>query len=279
MAEHTTAKLAKALEQIPGVPADMIKRATDGYYHAFLSPLAMPEVQLVADLRELASRPATPRNSRPMLRELAQQVINDEFDATKEESDAWAASPEGRETFALLTGGQGTVTLPVPPESRGNPPGDGGPLFAGAAPDADAAAVKACADLVGRTGATSFECGYLNDDVPADQAGWYATAVFKGARITAEDQASPAAACAMLAARLLSGGQCQHCHKLITLSPLGAVAHDVTLLNGKTWTAAEQAAAGLCYWQLNGDRWERGCTTATGPSHRTDNGSGRSADA
>lgn len=99
---HTTAKLAAALSEIPGVPQDMIKRAVDGYYHDFLSPLDFPEIKLVADLRELASRPATPRNSRPLLRELAKRVIAGEFDATKEESDEWARSLEGQETFRQL---------------------------------------------------------------------------------------------------------------------------------------------------------------------------------
>ena len=102
MAQHTTAKLAGALSEIPGVPKDMIQRAIDGYYHDYLSPLTFPEIQLVADLRELASVPATPRNSRPLLRELARRVIDGEFDASKEESDAWAASPEGQETFRQL---------------------------------------------------------------------------------------------------------------------------------------------------------------------------------
>lgn len=102
MDEHTTAKLARALSAIPGVPRDMIERAIAGHYHDYLSPLAMPEVQLVADLRSLASLPATPRDSRPMLRALAKAVIAGEYDATKEESDAWAASPEGQETFRQL---------------------------------------------------------------------------------------------------------------------------------------------------------------------------------
>jgi hypothetical protein len=102
MSEHTTAKLARALQAIPGVPRDMITRAVDGYYHDYLSPLATPEIQLVADLRELASLPATPRDSRPLLRALAQAVIDGEYDATKEESDAWAASPDGQETFRQL---------------------------------------------------------------------------------------------------------------------------------------------------------------------------------
>jgi hypothetical protein len=102
MSEHTTIKLARALQAIPGVPREMVTRAVDGYYHDYLSPLTFPEIQLVADLRELASLPATPRDSRPLLRALAQAVIDGEYDATKEESDAWAASPEGQETFGQL---------------------------------------------------------------------------------------------------------------------------------------------------------------------------------
>jgi len=102
MTEHTTAKLARALSEIPGVPKDMIQRAVDGYYHDYLSPLTFPEIQLVADLRELASLPATPANSRALLRAIVQRVIDGEFDASKEESDAWAASPEGQETFRQL---------------------------------------------------------------------------------------------------------------------------------------------------------------------------------
>jgi hypothetical protein len=102
MAEHTTVKLAKALSSIPGVPQDMITRAVDGYYHDFLSPLDMPKVQLIADLRALAAAPATPRDSRPMLRQMAKQVIDGEFDASGEESEAWAKSPEGQETMRLL---------------------------------------------------------------------------------------------------------------------------------------------------------------------------------
>lgn len=102
MTEHTTVKLAKALQAVPGIPRDLIQRAVDGYYHDYLSPLAMPEIQLVTDLRTLAALPATPRDSRALLRDLAQRVINGDFDATKEESDAWAASPDGQETFRQL---------------------------------------------------------------------------------------------------------------------------------------------------------------------------------
>jgi hypothetical protein len=102
MAEHTTAKLARALSAIPGVPEDMVRRAVDGYYHDFLSPLDFPEIQLVSDLKALATLPATPRDSRPLLQEMAQRVIDGEFDASKEESGEWARSPEGQETFRQL---------------------------------------------------------------------------------------------------------------------------------------------------------------------------------
>jgi hypothetical protein len=236
--EHTTAILARALEAIPGVPADMIEKARTGHYHDFLSPLDFPEMQLVADLKELASRPATPRNSRPLLRQLAQDVRDGKHDASKAESDAWTASPEGRETLAELAG-----QSPGPPAEAAD-------------------AVKACADLVGRTGARSFECGYLEDDVP--EPGWYAVAVYKGTKIIAEDKASPAEACDKLAARLLAGAQCQHCKKLVTLDARGAMARDVTLIDGREWTAEEQAKAGLCHWTRPGDKWVRGCARQGG---------------
>jgi hypothetical protein len=99
---HSTVRLSEALAAIPGVPKAMLTRVIDGYYHDYLSPLAMPELQLMADLRELASAPATPRNSRPLLRQLAGRVIDGEFDATRAESDAWARSPEGQETLRQL---------------------------------------------------------------------------------------------------------------------------------------------------------------------------------
>jgi len=100
--EHTTVKLARALSEVPGMPRDMIARAIAGYYHDYMSPLAMPELQLVADLRQLAAEPTTGPKAKTALAALAQAVIDGEFDATKEESDAWAASPEGQETFRQL---------------------------------------------------------------------------------------------------------------------------------------------------------------------------------
>lgn len=105
--ESSKARLARALADVPGMPPDMVTRAVDGYYHDFESPLAFPEMQLVADLRDMAKLPTTGPAARKALAQLAARVINGEFDATKAESDAWAASEEGQATFGLLFGGKG----------------------------------------------------------------------------------------------------------------------------------------------------------------------------
>lgn len=96
--------------------------------------------------------------------------------------------------------------------------------------------VVACADLVGRAGASGFEIGYLHDDVPVEEAGWYAFATYQGARVMVDDHRSPTAAALALAERLLRGAACR-CRKPVTLS---------------------DSQPG-CRWRLAGARWEPGC--------------------
>lgn len=96
--------------------------------------------------------------------------------------------------------------------------------------------VEACADLVDRAGAVEFEIGHVHEDVPVEEAGWYAVAKYRGARITAEDHRSPTAAALALAERLLAGAACR-CGKSVTL---------------------DDDKPG-CRWQLLGKRWEPGC--------------------
>ena len=93
--------------------------------------------------------------------------------------------------------------------------------------------VMACAQLIGRSGASGFEIGYLHDDVPVEEAGWYAHAQFQGARITVQDHRSPTGAALALAERLLSGATCR-CRRPVTLS------------DGQDG----------CRWRLVGNRWE-----------------------
>ena len=103
---HTARQLGRALRAIPGLPAAMIERAERGYYHDYLSPLALPELALVSELRSHGADPALTVSSRRLCMALAEAVIRGEYDASKAESEEWAASPEGQATMAeLLRGG------------------------------------------------------------------------------------------------------------------------------------------------------------------------------
>jgi hypothetical protein len=128
-----------------------------------------------------------------------------------------------------------------------------------ALPKMDEDALLAAVELVGRTGGKGFQIGFLHDDVPVAEAGWYAYIQYKGARITVEDKTGPVEAAEALARRLLTGDQCQHCFKLVALEDWGAMAVTETLMNGTEWTHEQQAAAGLCQWRRTGRTWKRGC--------------------
>lgn len=90
--EATTAYLARVLAD-HGAPRHMISLAADGHYDDYKSPLALPEMQLLADARENG------------LEAIAVLVVAGAFDSTKAESDAWAASPEGQAVFRELAEG------------------------------------------------------------------------------------------------------------------------------------------------------------------------------
>ena len=96
--KHTSQKLAEALREL-GLE-EMAKRAEEHMYHEYLSPLALPEMQLIRDLTD-AMYERTPDEGQEIA-QLRKRVINGDFDASDEESDAWANSPDGRETFAML---------------------------------------------------------------------------------------------------------------------------------------------------------------------------------
>ena len=119
-------------------------------------------------------------------------------------------------------------------------------------------AMTACADLVGRTGASEFQIGYLNDEPPHQ---WYAHATYKGTRITEDGHKGPVEAADALCRRLLTGARCQHCGGLVALSDAGAVAFGGQMTDGTIWTADEARAAGQCRWQRMGPKWVMGCKT------------------
>ena len=99
MKKHSKDKLADALRAL-GLH-DMAEQAATGWYHDFLSPLAMPEMQLVRDLTA-AMNAVEPDAGQPIAK-LRKRVIEGDFDATEEESDEWAKSAEGQSAFAQLT--------------------------------------------------------------------------------------------------------------------------------------------------------------------------------
>jgi hypothetical protein len=92
---HTKDMLADELMKIG--QQEMSKKAREGYYHDFLSPLDLPELTLMKHLAVVGT---------PEALALRTRVMNGEFDASKEESDEWAKSPEGQETFGKLLRGK-----------------------------------------------------------------------------------------------------------------------------------------------------------------------------
>lgn len=102
----------------------------------------------------------------------------------------------------------------------------------------DEDAIRACAGLVERAGAKSFEVGYLRDDVPMNQAGWYAKALYHGAEIAVEECASPTDAAMKLSQRLLKDATCR-CRRRVVLEGQSTVA--------------------TCRWYLYTDTWSPSC--------------------
>jgi len=70
--------------------ADMADKAANGHYHDYLSPLDFPELQLAADLEAAGT---------PEAMALRERAFDGDFDASIEESEEWAKSPEGQ--FAM----------------------------------------------------------------------------------------------------------------------------------------------------------------------------------
>jgi hypothetical protein len=127
-----------------------------------------------------------------------------------------------------------------------------------AEPDPDL--VRATTELAERCGARMFEFGHLRDNVPSEQAGWWAKARFAGAVIMVDNQPSPDSALTGLAEKLLTGAQCQRCGGLVALSDDGAMAYpDSVRPDGTRWTREEIEAAGLCRWRREGAHWKFGC--------------------
>lgn len=98
---HTKDMLADELRKV-GL-TEMADRAATGWYHDFMSPLDLPEVTLVNDLAVAAADHPEQEDAIMILRK---RVMDGDFDASLEESDEWAAGPEGQATFGKLIRGE-----------------------------------------------------------------------------------------------------------------------------------------------------------------------------
>jgi hypothetical protein len=99
---HTKDILADELRKV-GL-TEMADRAAQGYYHDYLSPLAAPSITLANDLAEAARKSQDGGFSAIDIIALRQRHLNGDFDASPEESDDWAESPEGQAAFQSLIG-------------------------------------------------------------------------------------------------------------------------------------------------------------------------------
>jgi len=94
---RTRDKLAAALREVAAKSSNadvyeaFAQRAETGEFDDYGDMYACPITQLYTELRAAG------------LHAFAKRVANGEFDATKEESDEWAASPEGQEVLSHLS--------------------------------------------------------------------------------------------------------------------------------------------------------------------------------
>jgi hypothetical protein len=100
---HTKDFLAEVLRSV-GLDK-MAGQAATGYYHDYLSPLDMPETQLLIDLKQAISC-ETDQSKADRIQAVVNRHMNGDFDATYEESEAWAASREGQDALGSLLGGK-----------------------------------------------------------------------------------------------------------------------------------------------------------------------------
>lgn len=115
-----TEKLVAAL-RAAGAPPALIARAERNEFHDFKSQSATPCIDLAQALAEAML--ADMGNA--ALERVRKDAMDGAFDASKEESDEWAASPEGRATIAELGGAFGSgksKTSPEPQPGKPMPP-------------------------------------------------------------------------------------------------------------------------------------------------------------
>lgn len=95
MKTTSTDRLVAALERARA-PKDLIERARRHEFHDYKSQSATPCMDLAQALADAVVQDL----GNAALEQVRKDAMNGAFDATKEESDEWAASPEGQATLA-----------------------------------------------------------------------------------------------------------------------------------------------------------------------------------
>lgn len=104
MTAKTSQKLANTL-RAAGF-SELAVRAEADEFHDFLSPHAFPEMLLAMELAAIMTDPIRTTREQSAAHHIRQRLIDGEFDASREESDEWAASPEGQDAFNRLAKGK-----------------------------------------------------------------------------------------------------------------------------------------------------------------------------
>ena len=89
MGDRSTERLVLALREA-GAPPALVFRAAAGAFHDFKSESATPLIDLVRECERLG------------LWAVAERARNGDFDATREESERWAVSADGKRALGLL---------------------------------------------------------------------------------------------------------------------------------------------------------------------------------
>jgi hypothetical protein len=93
---QTKDRLRAEMDKIGKAMATIAVRASNGDYDDYLSPHAMPAILFQGDITILIE----------LCKNLRKRHADGEFDGTTEESEAWAASPEGQATMAKFMEGK-----------------------------------------------------------------------------------------------------------------------------------------------------------------------------
>lgn len=99
MTAKTSENLAQVLHSV-GL-FDLEKKARADRYHDYLSDDTFCSMTLESDLRAARDRTKDPI-LKQMIEAIRQRHLDGEFDASKQESDDWAESEDGQDTFRRL---------------------------------------------------------------------------------------------------------------------------------------------------------------------------------